>query len=91
MNEGCFGGQGILVGYFLEKAGFVDDKCAPYTFDFPSEGACTRYKDCPTIGRVTKSYHLDFLYNKFQPDQYDIMKEIIRNGPVVAYFNIEDP
>ena len=91
MNEGCFGGQGILVGYFLEKAGFVDDKCAPYTFDFPSEGACTRYKDCPTIGRVTKSYYLDFLYNKFQPDQYDIMKEIIRNGPVVAYFNIEDP
>ena len=49
----------MLNGYFLEQAGFVDDECAPYTFNYPSEGACARYKACPAIGRVTRSYYLD--------------------------------
>jgi hypothetical protein len=90
MNEGCEGGQGILNGYFLEKAGFADDKCAPYDFDFPPQGACARYKHCPDIGRVTKSYYLDAEVNKLKPDQYDIMKELIRNGPVEADINTGD-
>lgn len=77
-------------GYFLEKAGFSDDKCAPYDFVFPAQGACARYKHCPDIGRVTSSYYLDDEVDKMKPDQYDIMKEIIRNGPVEADINTHD-
>lgn len=80
----------MLNGYYLEKAGFVDEKCAPYNLDFPKQGGCTRYKDCPTIGRVKRSYYLDLQVNKNKPDQYDIMKEIIRNGPVSADFATRD-
>ena len=68
MNEGCGGGQQMLNGYFLEKAGFVDENCAPYNFKFPSHGACNRYKNCPTIGRVKKSYYLDIETKKNKPD-----------------------
>jgi len=39
---------------------------------------------------VTKSYYLDLELNKKKPDQYDIMKEIIRNGPVTEDINTKD-
>jgi len=55
------------------NAEFVDEKCAPYSLEYGTKrGGCQRYKDCPSLGRVTKAYYLDTKLGKFAPDEYDI-------------------
>ena len=79
----------MLNGYYLQNAEFVDEKCATYTFDYPLRG-CARYKDCKSLGRVKSSYYLDGQLDKMVPSQHDIMKEIIRKGPVITSINTHD-
>jgi hypothetical protein len=91
MNEACYGGQSITNAYYLENAEFVDQKCAPYTLEYGEKrGGCSRYKDCPSLGRIKKAYYLDEKLSKPIPDQFDVKRELLRNGPLVASINVDD-
>jgi len=91
MNEACGGGQSIYNSYYLMNAEFVDEKCAPYSLEYgTSKKACQRYKDCKSLGRVNNAYYLDQKLNKFTPDEFDIKRELLRNGPIIASINADD-
>lgn len=89
MNEACGGGQSIYNSYYLLNAEFVDEKCAPYSLEYGKKG-CARYKDCPSLGRITNAYYLDQKLDKFSPDEFDMKRELLRKGPIIASINADD-
>ena len=87
MNEGCDGGWAIFHGFLAENGGLLTEQCAPY-FARTKGHSCSAYKDCPVHAKITKSYYVNG-YN-FSPDEMQIRKEMLMNGPVTTEFKCLD-
>jgi len=85
MNEGCEGGWAMFNGYFAEGAHLVSEQCAPYRGTTHGD-SCKQYKNCAPVARVESSKLLSVSSTQTQISQATIMKEILRNGPVVGEF-----
>lgn len=84
MNEGCQGGWAIFNGYLAEQGYLVDSKCAPMKWDAP----CSKFESCEPVAKVNKSYFVEYSSSQTAVDEKLIMKEILRNGPVVGEFKV---
>ena len=83
LNEGCGGGWPHLNGYFMEHGHMVSDQCAPYKGNTKGK-SCQDYQKCPPIAKVQKTRFVGGGWGEVSEKQ--IMKEMIRNGPVSAEF-----
>lgn len=83
LNEGCGGGWPHLNGYFMEHGHMVSEQCAPYKGNTKGK-SCKDYQQCPPIAKVQKTRFVGGGWGEVSEKQ--IMKEMIRNGPVSAEF-----
>ena len=85
MNEGCEGGWSVFNGYLAENGHLVSESCAPYRGSTNGD-SCKNYKKCQPIAKVENSYYIEVSNSENQINEFKIMKEMIRNGPVVGEF-----
>ncbi len=70
-------------GYFNEHAYMVSEKCAPY--DAKTKGhTCNMYKKCAPQAKVYSTKFVGGGWGKVS--EKEIMKELLRNGPVSIEF-----
>ena len=72
-------------GYFAEGAHLVDESCAPYRGSTNGD-SCKQYSKCNPVATVKNSYFLEVSNTENKVNEEKIMKEILRNGPVVGEF-----
>ena len=85
MNEGCEGGWSVFNGYLAENGHLVSEQCAPYRGSTNGD-SCKNYSQCPAIAKVESSYYLEVSNSENSISEHKIMKEMMRNGPVVGEF-----
>ena len=62
----------------------MEESCAPYQGQTKAN-QCRSYEKCSPVAKINKSYFLQDT-QEVQIDENKIMKEIMRNGPVVGEF-----
>jgi len=85
MNEGCEGGWSLFNGYLAENGHLVSEECAPYRGS-TSGDSCKNYASCKPIAKVEDSYYIELSNSANHVNELKIMKEMLRNGPVVGEF-----
>jgi len=85
MNEGCEGGWSLFNGYLAENGHLVSEECAPYRGS-TSGDSCKNYAGCKPIAKVEDSYYIEVSNSANHVNELKIMKEMLRNGPVVGEF-----
>jgi len=83
MTEGCEGGWPHFHAMFAENGHVVGEDCAPYQGSTAGT-SCGKYKHCPAVARVKKSYDVGGAYG--QTSEKQMMKEILRNGALNTEF-----
>ena len=85
LNEGCAGGWPHLNGYFAEQAYLVSEECAGYKAQTKGN-KCKDFEKCKPIAKVQQTHKVGG-FGLGQVSETDIMKEMLRNGPVSVEFD----
>lgn len=86
LNEGCNGGWPHLNGFFAEKGYLVEEECAPYKHVTKgSDVACRNYEHCKPAAKIQKTRKVGG-FGLGEVSETDIMKEMLRNGPLSVEF-----
>lgn len=83
MTEGCEGGWPHFHALFTQNAHLVSEECAPYKASTKGD-MCSNYRSCKPEARVLRSYDVGGGYG--QSSEKQMMKEILRNGPLNTEF-----
>lgn len=78
-TEGCAGGWGLMLGFFLEQFYTTDAECAPYEAS-TKQTACSAYSECDPVAKVANVRYLGHDHYGGMSEQ-DLMKELRTNGP----------
>lgn len=83
LNEGCEGGWPHMNAYFMEQGYMVSNECAPYQ-GMTKGNKCGNYEKCKPISKIVKTEFVGGGWGQVSEGQ--IMKEMLRNGPVSVEF-----
>jgi len=72
-------------GYFAENGHLVSEECAPYQGHTKGD-KCKNYSACKPVAKVEDSYYVEVSNTEDHVNENKIMKEMLRNGPVVGEF-----
>ena len=72
-------------GYLAENGHLVTEECGPYRGSTNGD-SCKFYEKCAPAAKVDESYFIKVSPTEEKIDEKLIMKEILRNGPVVGEF-----
>lgn len=70
-------------GFFMEHGYMVSEECAPYKGKTKGQH-CSMYEKCPPVAKVATSQFVGGGWGEVSEKQ--MMKEILRNGPVSIEF-----